>query len=260
MDDSVRKCKAYLSNLQLDLPPPTSIATNYPLKRVTAVDEVDGNCKNKPAVVGSMTVQPSSDLSAELYADVQNSCLLAQLAAKKKVPDSEKNPVKWYKAYREVLENIGWRITDFGFNKSETNSNSFTVKKSIIGFLETLAIGPELAGLKLVIDALTRAANGEALEVFKNTSKSQVHGKFQLGTAKPAGDGTVTIAAGAFYFPSSSSAGTVSFFFDWSLSDIELYQSNQTMDLNMDVYKYVREDIIEKLGPHAKNYVKDIEI
>ncbi|XP_062498891.1 uncharacterized protein LOC134176225 [Corticium candelabrum] len=219
----------------------------------------DDDGKNKPSVVGSMVVTPSPDLNQSLFHDVQNSCLLAQLAATKKVPDSEKDLVAWYKAYKEVLENIGWRITDFGFNKSETSSSSFTVKKAIIGFLETLIPGAELTGIKTAIDALSKAANGDTLEVFKKTSKKEEHGKFQVGTAKPSND-TVTFQAGAFYFPSSSSSGTVAFFFDWSVSNMQLYQADQTMDLNLEIYKEVRDDIIKKLGPHAKTYVKNIEI
>ena len=253
MAKSAKSYKAYLSALELDLPP---VVSHHRVMRAAADD--DG--KNKPSVVGSMVVTSSPDLDQGLFQDVQNSCLLAQLAANKKVPDSEKDLVAWYKAYKDVLANIGWRITDFGFNKSETSSKSFTVKKAIIGFLETLVPGAELTGIKLAIDALSKAANGDALEVFKKTSKKEEHGKFQIGTAMPAGNKTVSFQAGAFYFPSSSSSGTVAFFFDWSVSNMQLYQADQTMDLNIQVYDQVREDIVKKLGPHAKTFVKNLDI
>ena len=258
MAKSAHRCKAYLSALELDLPPVVDSVSSHHRVMRAAPDDDDG--KSKPSVVGSMVVTPSPDLDQGLFQDVQNSCLLAQFTANKKVPDSEKDLVGWYEAYKDVLENIGWRITDFRFNMSEMSSSSFTVKKAIIGYLETLVPRAELTGIKIAIDALSKAANGDALEIFIKTSKKEEHGKFQIGTAKPVGNSTVSFQAGVFYFLSSSSSGTVGFFFDWSASNMQLYQAEQTMKLNMQVYDQLRDDIVKMLGPHAKTYIKNLDI
>ena len=257
MAKTAHSCKTYLSALELDLPPVVLSGSSH--HRVMKAAAADDDGKNKPSVAGSMIVTPSPDLDQGLFRDVQNSCLLAQLAANKKVSGLQNDPVGWYKAYKDVLENIGWRITDFGFNKSEMSSKSFTAKKAIIGFLKTLVPGAELTKIQTAIDALSKAVNGDALEVFKKTSKKEEHALFQIGTAKPA-NGTVSFQSGAFYFPTSSSSGTVGFFFDWSVSDMQIYQADQTMDLNLEVYKEARDAIVKKLGPHAKTYVANIEI
>ncbi len=64
---------------------------------------------------------------------------------------------------------------------------------------------------------------------------------------------------GSFYFKSHD----VKVNFLWAhfkYSDMELYQGGQTITLNEDTYARVRQQIIDKLGDRAEQYVADLDI
>jgi hypothetical protein len=191
-------------------------------------------------------------------ADVLNSVLLAQLAANKKF-DRENDTQGWYKFYREVLENVGWVIQGFDFDKVNTAGGDFTVDKVVLEILAAIATGDELAVVQSTINALKSLSDGDdRLVLYESSSHSAQKGNFQISPVTESG-GIVAMRILAFYFSTTQNVDRV-LFFTYSSASAELYKSSQTINLNKDVYAQVRNDIIIKLGNKAKTFVRNLDI
>lgn len=91
-------------------------------------------------VDGGSLVSFVHKVSEQQRKDVLYGCNLAQLAASAqydRVEDSE----NWYKAYTEVMENIGWVVQNFQFEKIETKQSNFKLSDSILEILSELVGG-----------------------------------------------------------------------------------------------------------------------
>lgn len=92
-------------------------------------------------VIAGSIASFTSKLSGQQLEDVQNSTLLAQLAANKKFPDEE-DIVDWYKFYRHVLSQLGWIMQDLGFDKYKSQQASFKLSQVTLELLSAM-VGEE---------------------------------------------------------------------------------------------------------------------
>lgn len=197
-------------------------------------------------------------LNGQQKEDVLNSTLLAQLAANKAF-DREIDTVNWYKKYREVLEKIGWVASEFTFNKYSGSGSSVEVSKVLIELLEAIATENALLITKAAIDAV-KALDGssKAFTIWDSTTHSSSKGNFMISPCINS-DGNVVMSLGCSYF-SSNTVDSQFLWFNFSSSSISLYTGAQTITLNEDVYKQVREAVIKKLGDNATKYIADLDI
>ena len=197
-------------------------------------------------------------LSSGTKADVLNSTLLAQLAANK-AADREQDTVGWYKKYREVLETVGWVISNIEFQRYTASGSTFQVKTAVITLLTAIMSENPLLVAKATIAAVESLGEGdERVALFSSSSATPTSGNFQIGAVTESGT-TPTMHIGCFYFKSRD----VKVNFLWAsfrYSDTELYQGGQTITLDEDAYKRVRQLIIDKLGNRAQQYVSALEI
>lgn len=234
----------FLNDLELDLP---------------TLVEIPAVLENASASVdaGSL-VTFSGGVSKLNQADVKNSCLLAQLAANKKF-DREKQTEQWYRFYADVLENVGWEIREFHFEKLSSYGASFEASAIMLKILKAVCTGDEMAAVSATIDALSLLAqNDYRIKIFESCSHSEQLGNFQHSSCCLK-DGSVTMHLGACYFSTTQHISRL-LFTKFSASDINAYQSSQTVELDTDVYDQVRQEIIDKLGENAHKYIGDLDI
>ncbi|MBZ9714503.1 hypothetical protein [Deinococcus multiflagellatus] len=197
-------------------------------------------------------------LSKQTKADVLNSTLLAQLAANKAY-DRENDTDNWYKKYREVLENIGWVISEFKFTKYQASGTTLQIKKVVLELLAAIMSENPLAVTKATLDAVESLGDGDdRVALFSSNSSNSSSGNFQVA-AVVEDKKTPTMMIGAFYFKSND----VKVNFLWAhfqTSNTSLYQGTQTLTLDEDVYARVRQQIIDKLGERATQYIADLDI
>jgi hypothetical protein len=211
------------------------------------------------ATVAGSTVSFIGGVPMQKQQDVLNSTLLAQLAANKAF-DREKQTEQWYGKYKEVLENIGWVIQNFSFNRQSSSGTTVQMDKVALDILAAAMSGNELAVLTATIKALKDAdPNSKEITLFDTNGSSGEGGNFQLSTASLDPNGNVKMSLGAFYF-SASEHQTRFLFFSWSTRDLNLYAGVQGIILNEQIYATVRQAIIEKLGDKAQTYVANINI
>lgn len=204
------------------------------------------------------TISFVAGVSPESQDDVLNSTLLAQLAANKKY-DREKDTQNWYRFYTDTLGQVGWVIQNFSFMKYQASGSSFLVDKVVLGILGAIASGNEIAIVQQTLNALKSLSNNDnRLVLFDTQSSSQSAGNFQISTANET-DGQVAMKLGAFYF--STSQSTTRFLWaTFSNSNSSIYQGAQTVTLNGSAYSKVRQQIIDKLGDRARQFVANLDI
>ena len=248
----VRSRAEYIANLELATPDET--LEQLPIDELNLVED-DASAK---AVAGS-TVSFDGTVGSVQQKDVLNSTLLAQLAANKAF-DREKQTVDWYKKYREVLENIGWVIQNFTFSNQASSGATVRLDKTALTVLAAAMSGNELAILTSTISALENAdPDSKEITLFDTNGSSGDGGNFQLSTASLDPNNNVQMSLGAFYFEASE-RHTRFLFWSWSTKSINIYGGSQSVVLNEEIYSTVRQQIIEKLGDRAQQYVADIEI
>lgn len=195
-------------------------------------------------------------VSLQTRQDVLNSTLLAQLVANKTY-DREVDTVGWYRTYREVLENIGWVVPGFNFAKNDGGGATFQVKAVVLKLLEAVTSSGALAVTKATLEAVEAlGAGSDQLTLFAASSSSSTLASFQIGAVEEV-DGVPTMGLGLFYLRSTNL--DVNFLWsDLSTADTVMYQSAQQITLNQQVYKHVRQAIVDKLGSKALDYVKSL--
>ena len=208
-------------------------------------------------VVADSLASFSSELSTQQMHDVQNSTLLAQLAATKKFPD-KRDVGDWYKFYCNVLSNVGWDIQTFGFDEYKSHQASFKLSEVTLELLSAL-VGNDKQLLTVVKETLNSfAKSSEGLTLFATNSASGQHGRFQIlpCTVK---NGQVSLASITAYFEASQVSNDY-FFFTYRSKDITMHKSSQVLTLDEEVYGKVRQEVIDKLGKNAYTFVKNLQI
>jgi len=197
------------------------------------------------------------NLSVERQQDVLNSTLLAQLAATKKF-NRETNTREWYSFYGDVLENLGWGITGFGFQEYQESATHLRMDKVALDLIASIATSNELVVLTKALGALA-SSDGKPTTIFDASGSTGNSGNFQIATCKEDKSGNVTTSFGAFYFAANSHQGRF-LFWTWETKSINFYFSTRSLVLNEQIYSGNRETVIAKLGSNAKTFIADLEI
>jgi hypothetical protein len=236
---------------QLDLSDTRSIS--HPDKALKAATDQEAGF-----VVAGSTLSFVAGVDPQYQSDILNSTLLAQLAANKK-QDRETEARQWYNFYKYVLENIGWVVQQFEFTKFNAGGGSFTCDQAVIDILEAIAAGPASAVVSATLQSMKNlSGKDDRLVLFERESHNLHKGNFQISAAKQDG-GVVSMLTAGFEFKSAQDI-TRLLWFSWETSSSELYHGAQTMTLNLDVYRKIRDDVVGKLGDKATKFIHDIEI
>lgn len=241
----------FIAELELTEPDPTIAGLT-----LAAVEPKDG--KEGGYVDAGSLVSFVAGVSGQHQKDVLNSTLLAQLAANKKF-DRENDTENWYKFYRNVLENVGWVIQEFNFQKYAASGATFSINKVVLEILAAIATQNELAVITTTMNALKSLSDkDDRLVLFDSQSYPASSGNFQISAAAESG-GVVVMKIGAFYFKATKHV-TKFLWFNFSSSSSEIYKGAQTINLNEEAYSKVRQQIVDKLGDKAQQFVADLDI
>ena len=206
-------------------------------------------------VVAGSLASFTSGLSGQQMDDVQNSTLLAQLAAKEKFPD-QKDVVDWYKFYGEVLSKVGWIMQDLAFDEYKSHQASFKLSEVTLELLSALIGDDEelLTVVKGTLDSFAKSLEG--LTLFKANSASGRYGRFQVLPCTVT-NGQVSFASIFAYFEANQVSENY-FFSTYNSEDITLNKAAQVLTLDEEFYRNVRQAVIDKLDKNASKYVKNL--
>ena len=169
------------------------------MNAATEAGEVFEKAKIQAQVVGSGLFSFAQGVDAEVREAISDSALLAQLVANKKF-SAEQAPLEWFRAYAEVLQNVGWTLQEGGWTDYTARGNAAEVHEKVIEVL-TVALGPAPAALAVVI-ASWNALKGMQpdsswLTIFSREAQKAKVARFQIGLVEKeeAGDVFVSLIA-----------------------------------------------------------------
>jgi hypothetical protein len=215
--------------------------------------------KDQATGVGSEVISFVTGVTPEARQDIVNASLLAQLVAKKKVPnpDSLADLSGWYNAYFDALTNVGFVIQDASFARYQETSDQYQAHEAILE-VATALLGPSpaaLALLKTTITALQKASGGEPwITVFEREARTARTGRFQISLVEEAADGQLLVSLLAFALEAKHALTQV-LFFKFRKNEVTLEHNRSKVTINAGVLAAVRGAISTKLASHAAAYI-----
>lgn len=195
-------------------------------------------------------------------ADALNSTLFAQLASDYAYNRLDPSQVmKWYEKYVEVLGNIGWAIQEFNFQNYEAGGSTFSVDSAIIKIVASFLPAGEVKIVEAALTALSELSSDNPwYKVWESSSHSANGGSFQvLPCSDEEGKGPLVMGCTGFSFTTTEDT-TRFLWVDYHSSDTSMHYSQQISTLDDDVYSQVRNQIVERLGAKAEQYVGTIPL
>jgi hypothetical protein len=162
----------------------------------TEAGEVFDAAKKQAQVVGSGVFSFEQGVDTQVREAISDSALLAQLVANKQA-SAEQDPLGWFKAYSEVLQNLGWTLQESGWVDYTTQGTSAEVHEKILE-VATVALAPTVAALaviKAAVDAL-KGLNPDSpwLTLFDRESQKANIARFQVGFVSTDAQGDVFVS------------------------------------------------------------------
>jgi hypothetical protein len=215
--------------------------------------------KLRAAVDAGSIVSFVAGLDEEETSDVLYSVQLAQRAANAK-HDRFAATQGWYDCYVYVLQKLGWAVEAFAFAEKDKAKGEFSMDKSALEVIATIATGAQLAILVKTIDTLKKLGDDDrALRIFDIQAARDLSGNFQIGAAQKSDNAALSLALGAFHFEAKDNRGKF-LFWSWGAEEIRFWTAVSKMTLNRDLYAAHRDAVVRKLKADAGDYVAELEI
>ena len=214
--------------------------------------------KHDSFTIGGQVTKFHPSATAQQKKDFIHAQLLAQMHANKVT--NKEDTEAWYKAYTSVLENIGFAINSFQFEKVKSNDDSARVDTVLLELLVGLAADNEIMALKTVLDGIKSIEqDGGKTTLFSEVVNSNAGGKFQISIGKENENGNWTTTLGSYYTSRHDTRGNF-LFYSWGSLTFDVWFSGQKIELDEETFSKVRPFINEKIGIHVKDFVRKMEI
>ncbi|QCK15180.1 hypothetical protein [Mangrovivirga cuniculi] len=204
-----------------------------------------------------------SEVEGQNRKDVLNSVLISQLAADKKFPVTDEitseEMKNWYKEFNRVMRGVGWTIENEEFSKLESSKSVFEMENVILDILGASIGGSALKIVMKTLEAFKGMSNSDnKLIAFEKNTHTMNKGNFQVGLANETNE-SLSLNLSAFTLSTSKQIKQI-LFFRSTKDETEVHVYSMKYTLNKEIYKEVRDTVIEKLGNKVQNFVAEIEI
>jgi hypothetical protein len=257
MNDDLVRARAFVA--EMELPAPRFGAT----AREAPSFDFD-KAKDQAMVVGSEIVAFVQGVTPEQRTDIVNAALLAQLGAKKVMPEPARIDQlrTWYQKYFEVLTNVGFVTQQTNLQEYAFRGSGFEAHEAILEAAAPLLLGSPaaLAVLQSTVKALQKMDPGNSwLTIFNSESRSANTAHFQVSTVDRDPNGDLFVAMTAFGLEAKSKITQV-LFFKFHKTDTKIENHAGKATINATVLQGLRPAIAQKLLAHSTDYLSKLEI
>jgi hypothetical protein len=180
----------------------------------TEAGEIFDQAKAQAQVVGAGVFSFEVGIDAAVREAISDSALLAQLVANKKAA-VDTAPLEWFRAYADVLQNLGWVLQEGGWSDYSAQGTAAEVHEKIVEVM-AVALGPApaaLALIKVTAGALkAMAPDSPWLTLFNRESKKARLARFQIGLVNTGANDDVFVSLLACLIEARSDLTQVLFF------------------------------------------------
>jgi hypothetical protein len=221
--------------------------------------EVFDKAKAQAQVVGSAVFSFAQGVTIDVREAISDSALLAQLVANKKI-SAEQAPLEWFRAYADVLQNVGWTLQEGGWTDYTAHGTAVEVNEKIIEVL-TVVLGPAPAALAIVTATVTalKAMNPSSswITIFSREAQRAKIAKFQIGLVEKeeAGDVLVYLVA---YLIEAKNAITQVLFFKFKHADATFKANSAKVSINRAALADLGPTIRNKIRAYQADYLSSI--
>lgn len=217
--------------------------------------------ESKAVLVGSEVIAFVEGVTPERRELAVRSSLLAQLVAKKRVPDAKK-VMDWYEAYLDVLRNIGWGIQSSSFREYRQFEDGLEAHEAIIQAATALlgAGSTALAAVVGTVQALRSVSEGKPwFTLFHREVQGAKTAHFQISLVQPGAGGGFLVSLMAFVIEAERELTQVAFFkFHSSQARLDLMSADITV--GMEPGSEVATAIAKKVAGYQKDYVAALDL
>ena len=252
---TLNSARVYLLDLQL---PPVDHA-HAPLLLDASGPSFDAG-KDQAVVVGSGVVTFAQGVPPERRQSVTNSLLLAQLVARRNVPDASDLDA-WYRQYTSVLANIGWLVETTSTTQAVDSGTEFETHDAVLSIATSLLGGGALTALKLIgttLDALSGLDTGKPwITIFDRETRTVNASNFQVALAEQSPDGRFVVSIMAFVLKGTA-ASTQVLFFRAKKQDVQFSHYASSADIDVTILDSLEPDLSNRVAQHSKAYVSQL--
>lgn len=255
---TVARARTFISTAELpDLPRRMRTAT---LKHAAAPVLEAG--KSQSLVVGSTVVAFVEGVTEKRREDVQNSLLLAQLVAKKAVPDTNKVQ-DWFKVYFDALGRIGWTVQGVTANAYSAADDGLAAHEAVLAVITTLlgaAAPTALLLVKSTLDALKSMNQGQPfITLFNRESQHGQAAHFQVNVVEEDGAGGASVYLVALEMQARSTITQV-LFFKFRHQEATMRHHAGRAAITGSVLDKVGANIRSRIEQYLLDYIKEVPI
>lgn len=211
--------------------------------------------------VGSQLTEFDAAVAASAREPIANALLLAQLAANKAASQAT-DVFGWYDKYNQVLQGIGWQVSDSEFQSQTIENKNSDVHKEIIPVV-TAMLGPQVAAVSMVVGVLKGLQNMNAgtpwIKIFDRSSEHAQGAKFQVSYVDVDSSGNPQITAMCFGVQADKTITQV-LFFKFASQRAEIKNATTKMSASMPLLNATKGEIANRVQVFISDFVKNIEI
>lgn len=250
--------KSFVEGLQINYP-----QSGYGKMRLSFMDDQGSepllqNDKDQVFLADKSLISFASQLDVQNRSDVLDSTLIAQLAARKAVPDPA-DSIGWYNAYVNVLSHIGWSISGGQIQEFQSSGTVLELQNVIIDILKAAFGANYVTIIAKALDAIKSLGDSSGkIEAFEKNTHSASNGSFQIGVATQENN-AVNLNLGTFLITSTEKITHI-LFVKFTNNQTKLQYAYSSVTLDSDIYKGIRDDIRQKLGRESTKFVSEISI
>lgn len=216
--------------------------------------------KKKAALVGSEIIAFVEGVTPERRQLIVQSSLLAQLAAKKRVPN-QANIADWYTAYLDVLGNIGWAIQGATFRRYDEYAAGFDAHEAITKAATALiGGGPALAAVLAIVGALKDVSDGKSwFTLFNREVQVASTAHFQVSLVHQGDGDQFMVSLMAFAITAEEGLTQVTFFkFNTRKAKLDYMSADVTVGLEPG--SEVAQAIARKVAKFQDEYIEALDL
>jgi hypothetical protein len=242
----------------LPIPPADPNDAVFGVRRTRGLDAgADGRPPATTVIDVGALLSFVDNIPAQQRQDVLDTVELAQRAATG-LFDRHRETEQWYGKFTEVLERVGWVMSQFAFVKHDQEAGDLHVDKSALQVLAAFATQGALGILSESLKALENLADkAQEITLFDQFASTEGSGNFQIGVAELSKQGALSMALGAFHYRAAGRKTKV-VFASWGARQVDFWSAAQRMTLNDRCFDDRARKAAHKILGDSSRYIMEI--